>query len=76
MNPEPARLAASPDGWQRAVGELIRFPGGYLRFSALLDFRRYEGAELVEHLEKTGVFEQMYFARKIHEESLEHDVAR
>ena len=70
------RMLDFAKGWQRAVGELIRFPGGYLRFSALLDFRRYEGAELVEHLEKTGVFEQMYFARKIHEESLEHDVAR
>jgi hypothetical protein len=60
-------------GWQRAVGELIRYPGGYLRVSALVDLKHYEGGELVEHLEQAGVFEQMYFARKIHEESLEHD---
>ena len=56
------RMLDFAKGWQRAVGELIRYPGGYLRFSALLDFKRYEGGELVEHLEQTGVFEQMYFA--------------
>ena len=57
-------------------GKLIRYPGGYLRFSAAVSLNCYRGGLLVEHDEKAGVFEQMYFARTIHEESLEHDAAR
>jgi hypothetical protein len=54
-------------GWQKVVGELIRYPGGYLRFSALVSMNCYQGDQRIEHYEKTGVFEQMYFARKIPE---------
>ena len=49
-------------GWQKVVGELIRYPGGYLRFSALVSMNCYQGDQRIEHYEKTGVFEQMYFA--------------
>jgi len=55
-------------GAAKLVGELIRYPGGYLRFSALVSLDCYQGDEVVEHYEDEGVFEQMYFARQIHEE--------
>jgi hypothetical protein len=55
-------------GLQKVAAELIRYPGGYLRFSALVSLDCYEGDEVVEHYEDEGVFEQMYFARHIHEE--------
>ena len=63
-------------GWQKALLKLIRYPGGYMRFTAATSLKCYQAGKLVEQYEKTGAFEQMYFAREIHEESLEHDVAR
>jgi hypothetical protein len=53
-------------GLQKVVAEIIRYPGGYLRFSGPVSLDCYEGSEVVEHYETTGVFEQMYFAREIH----------
>ncbi len=52
-------------GWQKAVGEMIRYPGGYLRFQALVTLECYKGGQVVEHYELEGVFEQMYFGQKI-----------
>ena len=53
-------------GWQKVVGELIRYPGGTC-LSALVSMNCYQGDQRIEHNEKTGVFEQMYFVRKIPE---------
>jgi len=44
---------------------MIRYPGGYLRFEALVTLDRYKGGQVVEHHETEGVFEQMYFGRHI-----------
>jgi hypothetical protein len=52
-------------GWQKTVGEIIRYPGGYLRFEALVTLDCYKGGQVVEHYEADGVFEQMYFGQKI-----------
>ncbi len=56
--------------------KLIRYPGGYMRFSAATSLNCYREGKLVEHHEKTGAFEQIFYKREIHEESLEHDAAR
>ena len=55
-------------GIQKVVAEMIRYPGGYLRFSAPVSFDHYEGDELIEHYEEPGSFEQTYFGRHLHEE--------
>ena len=62
-------------GWQKSLLKLIRYPGGYMRFAAATSLNCYQAGELVEHYESTGAFEQIFYAQKIEEESLEHDVA-
>ena len=37
-------------GLQKVVAEIIRYPGGYLRFSGPVSLDRYQGDEVVEHL--------------------------
>ena len=51
---------------QKIVAELLRYPGGYLRFSGPVSLDRYQGGELVEHYEETGSFEECYQASEIH----------
>ncbi len=53
-------------GAQKVLAELIRYPGGYLRFSAPVSLDLYEGDELIEHYEEPGSFEETYFARELH----------
>ena len=55
-------------GLRKVVAEIIRYPGGYLRFSGPVSLDRYQGEEVVEHLEELGSFEQCYFGRDIHGE--------
>ncbi len=55
-------------GVQKLVAELIRYPGGYLRFSGPVSLDCYQGGELVEHFEETGSFEECYQASEIHED--------
>jgi hypothetical protein len=55
-------------GWQKLAGEIIRYPGGYLRFAGPVSLDCYQGGEVVGHNEETGFFEQCYFARHIHDE--------
>lgn len=45
-----------------------------MRFLAATSLNCYEKGKLVEHHEKTGTFEQIFYKREIHEESLAHDV--
>ncbi len=56
-------------GVQKVVAEIVRYPGGYLRFSGPVSLDRYEGEQVVEHFEELGSFEQCYFGREIHGES-------
>ncbi len=53
-------------GVQKLVAEIIRYPGGYLRFSGPVILDRYRGDEVVEHYEEPGSFEQCYWQRDIH----------
>lgn len=53
-------------GAQKMLAELVRYPGGYLRFSAAVSLDHYEGDKLVEHFEEPGSFEETYFARELH----------
>ncbi len=62
-------------GWRKELLKLIRYPGGYMRFLAATSFNSYHKGELVEHYEKTGAFEQIFYKREIHEESLERDIS-
>ena len=55
-------------GVRKVLAEIIRYPGGYLRFSAPVSLDRYDGEHLVEHFEELGSFEQCYFGRDIHGE--------
>ncbi len=55
-------------GAQKVLAELIRYPGGYLRFSSPVSLDHYEGDELIEHYEEPGTFEETYFARELHGE--------
>jgi hypothetical protein len=55
-------------GLQKLAAEIIRYPGGYLRFSGPVSLDRYQGGKVVEHYEEIGSFEQCYFARDIHGE--------
>ena len=55
-------------GLQKLLAEIIRYPGGYLRFSGPVSLDRYQGEEIVEHYEEPGSFEQCYFGREIHGE--------
>jgi hypothetical protein len=53
-------------GVQKLMAELIRYPGGYLRFTGPVTLDRYQGGEVVEHHEQLGSFEQCYWQRVIH----------
>ena len=55
-------------GWQKVVAKIIRYPGGYLRFSGTVSLDCYKGGEVVEHYEEPGEFEQFYSAHHIHPE--------
>ena len=63
-------VADYTSGLQKLVAEIIRYPLRYLRFSALVSLDRYQGDERSEHQEGPGVFEQMSFARHIHDEQM------
>ncbi len=62
------RLRDLATGFQRVLAELVRYPGGYLRFAGPTTLERYRGDELVERFEEAGSFEQSYLARDIHGE--------
>lgn len=53
-------------GFERVVAEIIRYPGGYLRFAGPVILERYRGEELVERYEEEGSFEHNFLAREIH----------
>ena len=53
-------------GWRKVAAEIVRYPGGYLRFAGPVTLDRYQGGEVVEHYEEHGSFEQCYFGRAIH----------
>jgi hypothetical protein len=53
---------------KKPLAVLIRYPGGYLRFSGPVRPDRYQGDEVVEHCEEPGSFEQTYFAHHLHGE--------
>jgi hypothetical protein len=55
-------------GVKKLVAEMIRHPGGYLRFSGPVTLDRYEGDEVVEHYEEPGSFEETSFAHHLHGE--------
>lgn len=48
--------------------QIIRYPGGYLRFSGPVSLDCHQGEEVIEHFEELGSFEQCYFGRAIHGE--------
>lgn len=41
-------------GWRKELLKLIRYPGGYMRFSAATSLNCYQEGKLAEHYEKTG----------------------
>jgi hypothetical protein len=53
-------------GLQKVLAEIVRYPGGYLRFAGPVTLERYLGDELIERHEATASFEQSYLAREIH----------
>ncbi len=55
-------------GVQKLVAEIIRYPGGYLRFSGPVTLDRYKGEELLEHYSELGSFEECYWQHGIHGE--------
>jgi hypothetical protein len=55
-------------GLRKVVAEIIRYPGGYLRFSGPVTLDRYQGKGVVEHLEELGSFEQNYYGHEMHGE--------
>lgn len=63
-------------GWQKPLLKLIRYPGGYMRFTATTSLKCYQAGQLVEQYEATGAFEQIFYKREIHEKLWEHDAAR
>jgi hypothetical protein len=50
----------------RLVAKVIRYPGGYLRFTGPVSQDRYQGGKLVEHHEETASFEQNFFGGELH----------
>jgi hypothetical protein len=56
-------------GVKKLVAELVRYPGGYLRFSGPVSLDRLEGDEVVEHYEGAGSFEQNYFGQELRGET-------
>ena len=50
----------------KLIAKVIRYPGGYLRFSGPVSLDPYQGGELVEHYEETASFELCYLARDIY----------
>jgi len=53
-------------GVKKVMAEMIRYPGGYLRFSGPVKLDCYVGDEVVEHYEEPGSFEETYFAHRLH----------
>ena len=53
-------------GLRKVVAEIIRYPGGYLRFSGPVSLDRYQGEEVIEHVEELGSFEQNFYGHEIH----------
>jgi hypothetical protein len=53
-------------GVKKLVAELVRYPGGYLRFSGPVRLDCLQDGEVVEHYEGPGSFEQNYFGQKLH----------
>ncbi len=53
---------------QKLLAEIIRYPGGYLRFTGPVTLDRFEDGEVVEHYEELGSFEECYWQRAIHGE--------
>ena len=62
------RMIDFTHGVQKLLAELIRYPGGYLRFAGPVTLDRYEGDEVVEHWEDLGSFEECYWQHGIHGE--------
>jgi hypothetical protein len=53
-------------GVKKLMAELVRYPGGYLRFSGPVSLDRCQGEEVIEHYEGTGSFEENFFGHKLH----------
>ena len=60
------RLTEFASGVQKLIAEIIRYPGGYLRFTGPVSLDRYQDGEIVEHHEELGSFEECYWQREIH----------
>lgn len=56
-------------GVKKLVAEIVRYPGGYLRFSGPVTLDVCEGENVVEHYEEGGTFEQPWFGEEIHGET-------
>jgi hypothetical protein len=55
-------------GMQKLLAEIVRYPGGYLRFTGPVALDHYRDGEVVEHHEQLGSFEECYWQRTIHGE--------
>lgn len=53
-------------GLRKVVAKIIRYPGGYLRFSGPVTLDRYQAEDVVERLAEFGSFEQTYYGHHIH----------
>ena len=53
-------------GVKKLVAEMIRYPGGFLRFSGPVTRHGYQGDDVVEHCKEPGSFEETYFAHHLH----------
>jgi len=62
-------------GWQKPLLKLIRYPGGYMRFTAATSLKCYQAGQLVEQYESTGAFEEIFYKREIHEKLWEEEHA-
>ena len=62
------RLIDAATGIGKVVAELVRYPGGYIRFAGPVVLERYRGDELVERCEEAGSYEEMFLGREIHGE--------
>ena len=54
-------------GWQKPLLKLIRYPGGYMRFTAATSLKCYQAGNLVEQYESSGAFEEIFYKHEIHE---------
>ncbi len=53
-------------GVKKLMAKLVRYPGGYLRFSGPVSLDCCQGDEVIEHYEGTGSFEENFFGHKLH----------